>query len=118
MTALRLGTADRLEVLAGAVLDYLDAAFSEGELDDDSNPPHTELYNLASAMADAARPLELSASASELRLRADHERHADELATMALEYADEPGRLALIRRRIVAGLEKALGGAIDPERTP
>lgn len=110
-TALRLDARQRLEVLAAAVLDYLDDAFSESELDDDSNPPHTELYNLAGAMADAAVLPPVDAHSSALRLHADHERHADDLAANTLEYRGDTGRLGIARQRIAADLERVLGGA-------
>lgn len=38
---------EAMKLLAASVLDYLDETFTEGQLDDDSNPPHTALYNLA-----------------------------------------------------------------------
>src|SRR5438128_5545298 len=45
----------RLAVLAGYTLDVLDEEFTESQLDDDSNPPRTDLYNLASAILDPIR---------------------------------------------------------------
>lgn len=94
-TVYRLSHRERLEVLAAAVLDYLDDTFSEGELDDDAGPPQTVLYNLASALEDGAR------TDTPPTLVADHDRHADEEASEVLirgiGVAD--GRLEHLRRR-------------------
>ncbi len=50
MADLRFSDRDRATLLAAAVIDYLNETFSESELDDDSNPLHTDLYNLAAAV--------------------------------------------------------------------
>lgn len=48
----RLSDSERLAVLSAFVLDTLDEMFEESQLDDDSNPPQTVLYNVASACRD------------------------------------------------------------------
>lgn len=103
MATLRLSDGERLDVLAAAVLDYLNETFSEGELDDDSSPPHTTLYNLASAMDERrlGRPPGSNG----------HDAHADEQATEAVEWARGEGRLGMVGRRLLENVHPT-------ERTP
>jgi hypothetical protein len=100
--AYRLGHCERLEVLAAAVLDYLDDTFTEAELDNDSGPPATVLYNLASALLDGAR------TDTPATLIADHDRHADEEASEALQrgIGGGPGRLYDVHKRILEELQQ------------
>jgi hypothetical protein len=50
MPSYRFELMERLGLLAAAALDVLDEEFTEGQLDDDSHPPRTDLYNLADAV--------------------------------------------------------------------
>jgi hypothetical protein len=98
VATLRLTNTERLEVLAAAVIDYLNDPLGVAGLDDDSNPPHTELFNLASALVG---PLRYSSRAPDAAaLKRDDERHADEEATAILVGADS-GALAVVRRSLI-----------------
>lgn len=101
MTALRLTERQRLDVLAAAVLDTLNELYTEGELDDDSSPPQTTLYNLADAM--------LERHVKDAAGNQGREAHADEQAISALGYAAGEGYLGAIAKDLRKAIEEELG---------
>lgn len=82
---------EALDLLAAAVCDTLDELFSEGELDDDSGPPQTALYNLASALgnrrSDAGAP-------------GDGHRHAQTELNLLVEYRADAGSVSVVWKRL------------------
>lgn len=122
MTLLDFNERHRLAILTAVVLDFLDEAYGESGLDDDSNPPQTELYNLASSVDELVTAYDAPSSASpfsgtsfetatlatgRLTRIADARQHSNRLLTAALMDADDDSRLGRLRAEVLSTLQEA-----------
>lgn len=103
MPSYRFEVLERLGLLAAAALDVLDEEFTEGQLDDDSHPPRTDLYNLADAVVTFVGERRLG---DKPILGYDRDAIVDELLNDVVDRVGETGHVAALWARLEPKAER------------